>query len=161
MHPWQLSGIDHQPFEALFESSDDALAARGIVRRRAGDSGCYPCRVSLTDAPAGAELLLLPYTHLATHSPYRASGPIFVQRGATRCVLPAGVVPAYVHRRLISVRAYDSEDFMLSGLVCQGTEVAAHLDRLFADGMVAFVQLHNAGYGCFSCQVERVGHPRQ
>nr|WP_313282770.1 DUF1203 domain-containing protein [Stenotrophomonas indicatrix] len=115
----------------------------------------------MTDAPAGAELLLLPYTHLATHSPYRASGPIFVQRGATRCVLPAGVVPAYVQRRLISVRAYDSADFMLSGLVCQGTEVATHLDRLFADTTVAFVQLHNAGHGCFSCQVNRVGHPRQ
>lgn len=32
MHSWQLSGIDHQPFEALFETSDDALAAQGIVR---------------------------------------------------------------------------------------------------------------------------------
>ena len=38
---------------------------------------------------------------------------------------------------------------------------AAQLDRLFADTTVAFVQLHNAGHGCFSCQVDRAGHPRQ
>lgn len=157
MHAWYLSGIDHHPFQPLFEASDDALATQGIVRRRAGDSGGYPCRVSLADAPPGAELLLLPYTHLAAQSPYLASGPIFVQRGATRCVLPAGVVPPYVQRRVISVRAYDSAAFMLSGQVCLGTEVAGYLDRLFADVAVAFVQLHNAAHGCFSCQADRVG----
>jgi hypothetical protein len=30
------------------------------------------------------------------------------------------------------------------------------LDVLFADPAVAFVQLHNAGHGCFSCQADRV-----
>ena len=157
MHPWHLSGIDHQPFQALFDADDSVLAAQGIVRRRADDRGTHPCRVSLTDAPHGAEVLLLPYVHLAVASPYRASGPIFVQRGATRCILPPGVVPAYVQRRMISLRAYDRTAFMLAGQVCAGSEVAAQLDRLFADPDVAFVQLHNAGHGCFSCQADRIG----
>ncbi|MEG0184428.1 MAG: DUF1203 domain-containing protein [Stenotrophomonas sp.] len=156
MHTWHLSGIDHQRFLPLFDASDGILSARGIVRRRADDRASYPCRISLTDAAPGAELLLLPYVHLQTHSPYRASGPIFIQRGATRCVLPPGAVPPYVQRRLISLRAYDSADLMLGGQVCEGAGVAEQLDRLFADTAVAFVQLHNAGYGCFSCQADRV-----
>ncbi|MEN5418587.1 DUF1203 domain-containing protein [Stenotrophomonas sp. TWI169] len=156
MNAWYLSGLDHRPFQHLFEQSDRALAAQGILRRWAGDRGGHPCRVRLSDPPSGAELLLLPHTHLATHSPYRASGPIFVQRGATRCVLPAGVVPPYVERRLISLRAYDADALMISGQVCPGNEVGVQLDVLFADPAVAFVQLHNAGYGCFSCQADRV-----
>ena len=93
MHTWYLGGIDHRPFLHLFELSDSALAALGIQRRWAGDSGGHPCRVSLSDPPPGSELLLLPHVHLPLHSPYRASGPIFVQRGVTRCVLPPGEVP--------------------------------------------------------------------
>ena len=156
MNAWYLSGLDHRPFQHLFEQSDRELAAQGILRRRAGDRGGHPCRVGLTDPPSGAELLLLTHTHLDVHSPYRASGPIFVQRGATRCVLPPGIVPAFVARRETSVRAYDSDALMLGGQVCPGTGVAAHLDVLFSDPAVAFVQLHSAGYGCFSCQADRM-----
>ncbi|WP_457805326.1 DUF1203 domain-containing protein [Stenotrophomonas maltophilia] len=157
MHAWYLGGIDHRPFLPLFEMSDNALAALGIQRRWAGDSGGHPCRISLSDPPCGSELLLLSHVHLPLHSPYRASGPIFVQRGVTRCVLPAGEVPPYVQRRMISLRAYDSAALMRSAQVCAGTEVAMQLDTIFADPAVAFVQLHNAAHGCFSCQADRVG----
>lgn len=156
MTSWYLSGIDHQPFQSLFDEDDRTLARRGIVRRRADGAASYPCRISLTDAPRGAELLLLTYTHLDRDSPYRASGPVFVQRQVTRCVLPPRVVPPYVQRRMISVRAYDRAAFMLSGQLCAGTDAGVQLDRLFADPAVAFVQLHYAGHGCFSCQAERV-----
>ncbi|WP_164146494.1 DUF1203 domain-containing protein [Stenotrophomonas maltophilia] len=157
MHAWYLGGIDHRPFLPLFEMSDNALAALGIQRRWAGDSGGHPCRISLSDPPCGSELLLLSHVHLPLHSPYRASGPIFVQRGVTRCVLPAGKVPPYVQRRVISLRAYDRAALMRSAQVCAGTEVATQLDTIFADPAVAFVQLHNAAHGCFSCQADRVG----
>ncbi|WP_414610639.1 DUF1203 domain-containing protein [Stenotrophomonas pavanii] len=156
MHTWYLGGIDHRPFLHLFELSDSALAALGIQRRWAGDSGGHPCRVSLSDPPPGSELLLLPHVHLPLHSPYRASGPIFVQRGVTRCVLPPGEVPPYVQRRMISVRAYDHAALMRGAEVCAGSDVADRLDALFADPAVAFVQLHNAAHGCFSCQADRV-----
>ena len=105
MHAWYLGGIDHRPFLHLFEKSDTALAALGIRRRWAGESGGHPCRISLSDPPGGSELLLLSHVHLPLHSPYHASGPIFVQRGVTRCVLPPGEVPPYVQRRMISLRA--------------------------------------------------------
>lgn len=155
MHLWYLSGLDHRQFEHLFEMSDGELAGRGIERCVATQDHGFPCRISLADARIGEELLLLPYMHLACHSPYRASGPVFVRRRAVRCVLPAGMVPPYVQRRQISVRAYDASASMLSGVVCEGPEVATALDQLFDDPDVHQVHLHNAGRGCFSCRAER------
>ena len=156
MHTWYLGGIDHRPFLHLFEKSDTALAALGIQRRWAGAHGGHPCRVGLSDPPPGSELLLLSHVHLPLHSPYHASGPIFVQRGATRCVMPPGEVPPYVQRQMISLRAYDHAALMREAQIAAGSEVGAQLDRLFADPAVAFVQLHNAAHGCFSCQADRV-----
>jgi hypothetical protein len=115
----------------------------------------YPCRVSLTDAEIGEELLLLPYTHQPADSPYRASGPIFVRRAAREASIEAGVIPEYVARRLISVRAYDAEDSMTDAAVCPGAEVAPQILRLFDDPRVAYIHLHNANRGCFSCAVRR------
>ena len=73
------------PFAALFGASDTELARQDIVRRTADRSPGFPCRVSLEDARKGEELLLLPWRHHAVDSPYQASGPIYVRRGARQC----------------------------------------------------------------------------
>ena len=152
MHHWFLSGIDHAPFEGLFELSDLQLREIGAVRRHATEAFGFPCRISLEDAQIGEELLLLPYEHHPAKSPYRASGPIFVRRGVRRRQLDAGEVPGYVARRLISVRAYDTASLMVASAVCDGNAVADQLDELFADHRVRYVHLHNARAGCYSCQ---------
>ena len=154
-HDFRLVGIDHAPFEALFELTDEELRARHAVRRVATASTGFPCRVSLEDAREGEELLLLPYEHHPAASPYRASGPIYVRRGARRRTLPPGEVPPYVTRRLISVRAYDARHMLVAATVCDGTEVADEIVARFADSDVAYVHLHNAKQGCFSCLVDR------
>lgn len=157
MSMFQLAGIDHEPFQALFALSDEELARRGVVRRIADSDSGFPCRISLEDAPAGDELLLLHYLHHPVSSPYRASGPIYVRRGQTRRVLAPGVVPGYVTRRIISLRAYDAQHMMVSAEVRDGTDVARALEQLFSDPGVSYVHLHNAKQGCFSCHARRVG----
>jgi hypothetical protein len=57
---------------------------------------------------------------------------------------------------MISLRAYDQAALMLAAEISAGTDGGARLDALFADPAVAFVQLHNAAHGCFSCQADRV-----
>lgn len=155
MSMFQLSGIEHQPFVPLFELSDAELAERRIVRRIADSDTGFPCRVSLEDAAAGDELLLLHYTHHSADSPYRASGPIYIRRGKARRVLAPGVVPDYVTRRIMSVRAYDAGQMMLAAEVTEGLRVARVLQEMFADPAVAYVHLHHAKQGCFSCHVRR------
>jgi hypothetical protein len=155
MSSFQLTGIEHEPFEPLFELTDAELAAQGIVRSIADSHPGFPCRVSLEDAAVGEELLLLHYLHHPVGSPYRASGPIYIRRGKTRRVLAPGVVPDYVTRRIISLRAYDSEHMMRAAHVSEGTGVAGVLERLFTDPAVAYIHLHNAKQGCFSCLARR------
>jgi hypothetical protein len=64
-------------------------------------------------------------------------------------------VPSYVATRLISVRAYDARHMMIDAAVCEGAVVAAEITRMFADPAVAYIHLHNAKRGCFSCEVVR------
>jgi len=155
MQGFQIVGIDPAPFDALFDLTDEQLRARGAVRRTATESPGFPCRVSLEDAQVGEELLLLAHEHHATQSPYRSTGPIFVRRGARQQHLPVGEIPSYVSRRLMSVRAYDALGMMVDATVCEGSTVRDAIERCFADHQVAYLQLHNAKQGCFSCQVNR------
>ena len=152
---FRLSGIDPSPYAGLFELSDEALSRRGMKRCIADSASGYPCRVSLEDAGVDDELLLLTYEHQPSASPYRASGPIFVRRGASRAVLAPEVVPPYVQARLISLRAYDAAHWMVDASVQDGPDVAYELRRMFADPVVAYVHLHNARRGCFSCAAHR------
>ncbi len=155
MSTFQLVGLDHEPFCALFDLSNVELAAQGIVRRIADSDTGFPCRISLEDAGVGDELLLLNYAHHLVPSPYRASGPIYVRRGQAKQVLAPGVIPGYVTRRVISLRAYDAEYMMRTAHVSEGAAVAPILEALFADSSVAYVHLHNANRGCFSCLARR------
>lgn len=150
-----LVGIDHSPFEALFELSDEQLREHAAERCFATEVPGYPCRISLEDAHVGEELLLLPYVHQPADSPYRSSGPIYVRRGARQRRLPVGEVPSYVSSRLMSVRAYDAAHTIVAASVCEGSAVAADIEACFARDDVAYIHLHNARRGCFSCRVER------
>ena len=156
MSSFRLVGLSAENFEPFFAMSEAELSALGARRAVADAAVGFPCRVSLVDAAVGDELLLLPFEHLSTRSPYRASGPVFVRRGVPRAVLAPGEIPPYVTRRVMSVRAYDADDVMVEADVCQGSDVRGVLERLLADDAVAFIHLHNAKRGCFSCRVERV-----
>jgi hypothetical protein len=156
MPSFRLIGLDPRPFEPLFALTDEALSPRGIERRIASAQPGFPCRVSLEDAAEGDELLLLPFVHQPAASPYHASGPIFVRRGATQRRLEPGEVPSYVSSRLMSVRAYDAAHWIVDAAVCEGSVVDAEIERMFAHPAIAYIHLHNAKRGCFSCAVERV-----
>ncbi|MEO8310757.1 MAG: DUF1203 domain-containing protein [Caldimonas sp.] len=159
MSSFQIVGLSPGPFEPLYSLSAEELAARGIRRIRAATDSGYPCRVSLVEAEAGDELLLLPFEHQPGNSPYRASGPIYVRVGARQRVIAAGEVPELVRRRQISLRAYDADHMIVNAEVCDGEAVGAEIERQLADPLVRYLHLHNAKRGCFSCRVERVPAP--
>lgn len=153
---FQIHGLDYAEFEPLFDLDDSELARRKPRRVIATESPGYPCRVSLQDAAVGEELLLLHYIHQPAASPWRASGPIYVRREAKSPRLLPGEVPDYVARRIISVRAYDEQHALVDATIAQGSAVADAITRAFADPGVAYLHLHNAKHGCFSCAVLRM-----
>lgn len=120
MASFVLHALGATPFDALFQLDDTALAARQMARVTANTTAGFPCRVSLVDADVGDELLLLSYLHQHADSPYRASGPIFVKRGARRAVLAPDEVPAQVQRRLMSLRAYNAADRIVAAESAMG-----------------------------------------
>ena len=155
MASFQLVGLSAEPFASLFALTDLELAKMGARRVVAEEPASYPCRVSLVDAEVGDELLLLPYCHQPANSPYNASGPIYVRRDVQQRILDAGHIPEYVARRLISVRAYDTDHMIIDAEVCSGQSVGAEIEHQFNNAQVRYIHLHNAKRGCYSCLVRR------
>lgn len=152
---FRIVGLEAGLFAHAFALDEAGRHAAGMQLVVADSTPGFPCRVSLVDAAIGEELLLLPFVHQPAGSPYRSSGPIFVRKGAATASLPPGFIPDYVSRRLMSVRAYDAGDCMVDATVCEGTELEPQIERMLADGRVAYLHLHNAKRGCYSCRVER------
>ena len=153
---FQLLALDAAPFQALFELPDAELRRRGMLRRIADAPATYPCRVSLQEADAGDDLLLLPFEHQPALSPYRASGPIFVRRGVQRRDGSPGELPPYVTKRQISLRAYDARHLIVDAAVAEGAEaIGREIRRLLGGATVEYLHLHNARRGCDSCKVVR------
>ena len=155
MNSFRLVALPFEKFSSLFALSDSELAERNVRRVLATLKPGYPCRVSLADAEIGEELLLLSFEHQRAMSPYRSSGPIFVRKAAVEAKIEPGVVPDYVRIRLMSVRAYDSTHMMTDASVCAGNDTASTIQRMFSSKEVAYIHLHNANRGCFSCVVDR------
>ena len=76
---FKISALPLEPFAPLFDLDAAQLGARGAKRYIADRRPGYPCRVSLADAEPGERVILVPFTHHDAHSPYRASGPIFIR----------------------------------------------------------------------------------
>ena len=152
---FQITPLPLKDFKALFTLSDEDLANRGARRLTADTNPGFPCRVSLEDAEMGESVILLNYMHQPADSPYRATGPIFVREKAVEATLQPGRIPGLVRRRTISVRGYDADGTMKNARVVEGHAIEQSITEFFADEHVAYLHLHNAGAGCYSCRVDR------
>ncbi len=152
---FRITGLPAEAFADLRGLDDAVLAARGVHRVIADAFPGYPCRITLEDAEPGDPLLLLNWTHLDGDTPYRGNGPIFVRERALETFDAVDSVPLQQRRRTLSVRAYDADGFMRHGRVVDGETLEAQIEQLFADALVAFLHVHNAGRGCYACRVDR------
>jgi Protein of unknown function (DUF1203) len=150
-----VRGLEPQSFSPLFALSDEALSERGARRMAADSDDAYPCRIALRRVEKGAELILLNYAHLpAPHSPYRASGPIFVSRSARGVY--ENELPPMLQDRLLALKAYDADAFILDADVAEGEEVRERVERFLDDPAVTHVDVHFARRGCFAARIERL-----
>lgn len=153
---FRVTALPSTGFEALFGRPDAELAARGARRVVADAKPGYPCRVSLVDAAPGETLLLLHFHHHDVATPYRSSGPIYVRERATTATPTPGEVPELLRLRLLSLRAYDREGMLLDAEVTEGRALETAVERLFANRDVAYLHIHNARPGCYSCRIDRL-----
>lgn len=152
---FRITGLPAEPFAELFDLPDDALAARGAVRRIADDRRPgYPCRISLTDSRPGDELILVNHEHHAVHSPYRMRFAVYVRRGEARFDA-VDQVPEQLHIRSLAVRAFDAGAMMVGWELTEGTALEAAIEHLFADPRAAYLHVHYAAPGCYAARIER------
>jgi hypothetical protein len=145
MH-FRIKGLPAEPFAPLFAMSDWALEKRGAVRRVADRAG-YPCRISLTDAKAGDDLILVNYEHHAVASPYRMRFAIYVRKGEQ--TFDAGdAVPEQLRTRTLAVRGFDAGGMMTGWELTEGSKLEEAIDRLFADPRASYLHVHFAAPGC-------------
>jgi hypothetical protein len=154
--PFVVTGIDAAPLAHLFGKTDAELRALGARRMLAQADSGFPCRVSLREAAPGQAVILAPFEHQSAHSPYRASGPIFVIEGSSSVAWFENEIPPVVRTRLMSVRAYDAGDLIVDAEVVEGAAIEPVIARMLADARVRYLHLHNARRGCYSCRVDRV-----
>jgi hypothetical protein len=151
---FRITGLPAAQFADWFTLSDAALAARHAVRRVADSKPGFPCRVSLTDAEVGEDVLLINYEHLPVDSPYRASHAIYIRAGEQTCDV-VDAVPAMLRSRLLSLRAFDAAGMMTAADVVDGTELEPAIGKLFSDERAQYLHVHFARPGCYAARVDR------
>ena len=154
MH-FRITGLPAEQFAPLFALSDEELEARGAVRRMADSrTPGYPCRIRLTDAREGDELLLVNYEHHAVHSPYRMRFAIYVRKGE-ETYDAIDQVPEQLRIRTLAVRSFDKAGMMLGWQLVEGRELESAIERLLVDANAAYLHVHFAAAGCYAARVER------
>ncbi len=151
---FRIQGLKPEPFVEMFPLSDEALAARGARRVTAAAKPGFPCRIGLTDAEVGDEVILVHHEHHAVASPFRSSYAIYVREGE-RQYDEIDRVPPALRSRLISLRAFDGEGMLVDADIVEGRELETLIERLFANPCVAYQHAHFAKPGCYAALIER------
>ena len=153
---FKIKSLDDKEFSDLFNWDNLELEKIGAVRMIVDKFPGFLCRVSLKDADVGEEVILLPYQHHKTNSPYQSSGPIFVRKIAKTPTFDTNEIPKMFNHRLLSLRGYDKNGIMKEASVIEGNILKEQIIKIFKNIEVKYIHIHNARPGCFNCVVERV-----
>ncbi len=151
---YAITGLDPEPFTPLFALSDAELTARGARRVVADADRGFPCRISLDDARAGEELILLHHVSHDVATPYRSAYAIYVRQGVAAGTWRDAVPPVFEGRPL-ALRAFGADGMLRTAKLAAPGEADGAIRDLFADAEIAYIDAHNAAYGCFAARVER------
>ena len=149
---FRIRGLAAEQFSHLFALADAELAAHGAVRKIA--DGPRPCRISLTDAKPGDEVILVNYEHHAVASPYHMRFAIYVRQGE-QTFDAVDTVPDQLRRRTLAVRGFDDQGMMTGWELIEGIWLEEAIERQFADGSARYLHIHFAAPGCYAAKVER------
>lgn len=153
---FQIVALQEKEFNNLFLMNEEVLKSIGAVKIIANKNPGYPCRISLKDAEVGEEVILLNYQYHSVNSPYKASGPIFIRKGATTAKLDVNEIPHMLHHRYLSVRGYNTDSMIVEARVTEGVHLRENIDEIFDNKEVEYIHILNAKPGCYNCLVNRV-----
>jgi len=151
---YSIEGLSPDRFAPLFAMSDAELAAHNARRVTATADRGFPCRVSLDDAKAGEELILLHHISHDVETPYRSAYAIYVRPGVEAATYRDEVPPVFEGRPL-ALRAFDAGGMLQTARLAGPGEADGAIRDLFADDGISYIDAHNAAHGCFAARIER------
>jgi Protein of unknown function (DUF1203) len=152
---YRIKGLNREPFAELFDMDDAELAKLGAVRVSAGADKGWPCRISLEDAKAGEDLILLNYVSHDVATPYRSAYAIYLRRSAGAAAEYVDETPPVFEGRPMAFRAFDRVGMLRNAALALPGQADTKIRELFASDEIAYIHAHNAAHGCFSAKVER------
>jgi hypothetical protein len=153
---FRIVALDQLQFTSLFSLSESELNAKGMKKMIVDEFPGYPCRVSLTDAEIGEEVIVLNYEHHNVNSPYRSNGPIFIRKIGQTANPKMNEIPIMFNHRLLSIRGFDKDAIMIFAEVMSGENLKENLFSILQNQAISYLHIHNAKPGCYNCRVERV-----
>ncbi len=154
MH-YRITGLSRAPFENFFAMDDAELAAHGARRVTAKADKGWPCRISLQDAKAGEELILIHHVSHDVATPYRSAYAIYLRNSAQVSAVFEDDTPPVFEGRPMAFRAFDGHGMLRDAALALPGQADAKIRELFENADIAYIHAHNAAHGCFSAKVER------
>jgi len=147
---YRISGLNPAAF-----ADTDALLAAGAIRVRAESKPGFPCRVTLEDAEPGESLLLLNHVSHDVATPFRSTYAIYVREGAAEAPDYVDSTPAFFDHRMLGFRGFDADGILRRASVAGPGDADQAIRGLLDHQEVAYIDIHNAGAGCFMARAER------
>jgi hypothetical protein len=142
-------------FTHLLQKPAEELAALHS-RRYTVDRDGYFCRLTLEDAPLGETVILTNYQHHPAQSPFQSAHAIYIRETAQPKFFDVNTVPRVLRVKLLSVRAFSSEHYIIDAEVVPGDGLDNLLERLLSNPATEYIHVHSAKMGCYFCQIDRV-----
>lgn len=152
---YRIRGLDPAPFQPFFTMDDAQLAAHRAIRQVAAASRGFPCRVSLRDADAGDELLLVHHVNHAVETPYRSAFAIYVRKDAVAAADYVDQTPPVFEGRPIALRGYSADGLLADARLALPGDADGAIRDLLGNAAIAYIDAHNAAHGCFAARIER------
>lgn len=151
---YMIEGLAPDRFAPLFAMDDAGLAAINARRVIATADTGFPCRISLQDARAGEQLILLHHVSHDVETPYRSAYAIYVRPGVDAARYRDELPPVFAGRP-IALRAFRADAMLKTATLAPTGEADGAIRDLFADDAIAYIDAHNAAHGCFAARIER------
>lgn len=152
---YAITGLDPVEFQPLFGLSDEALAARGVLRKTVTAKPGFPCRITLEDPEVGETVLLMNYESHKTDTPYRSAYAIYVREGASAPTRLTDELPQVFANRPISLRIFNTDGMLIGATLARGADIDAAIRSAFEAPEAAYIHAHNAAHGCYSARIDR------
>ena len=147
---YRIAGLDPAAF-----ADADALVAAGAMRVQATQQPGFPCRITLEDAAPGERLLLLNHVSHDVATPFRSSYAIYVREGAAAAAEHIDATPAFFGHRTLGLRGFDAAGLLRAADVPPPGRADAAIRTMLETAEIAYIDIHNAGAGCFMARAER------